>query len=49
MATAPTTGGGVGAILAAGERDYLVRNSGEQVSPLSSFPLSHPASLRFRD
>ncbi|KAM0853089.1 hypothetical protein ACQ4PT_051328 [Festuca glaucescens] len=31
MAAAPTTGGGVGTILAAGERDYLVRNSGEQV------------------
>jgi nucleoredoxin len=33
MAAAPTTGGGVGPILAAGERDYLVRNSGEQVCP----------------
>nr|CAB3495662.1 unnamed protein product [Digitaria exilis] len=26
-----TTGGGIGAILAAGDRDFLVRNSGEQV------------------
>ncbi|VAH36746.1 unnamed protein product [Triticum turgidum subsp. durum] len=31
MAASPTPGGGLGAILAAGDRDYLVRNSGEQV------------------
>ena len=36
--TEPTTnggsaGGGIGAILAAGDRDFLVRNSGEQVKP----------------
>ncbi|XP_044967845.1 probable nucleoredoxin 1-2 [Hordeum vulgare subsp. vulgare] len=32
MAASPTPGGGgIGAILAAGDRDYLVRNSGEQV------------------
>jgi len=31
----PTTNGGsgIGAILAAGDRDFLVRNSGEQVKP----------------
>nr|AHL29285.1 nucleoredoxin [Triticum aestivum] len=30
-ASSPTPGGGLGAILAAGDRDYLIRNSGEQV------------------
>jgi nucleoredoxin len=30
---ATTEGGGIGAILATGDRDFLVRNSGEQVSP----------------
>jgi hypothetical protein len=36
----PTTnGGGIGAILAAGDRDFLVRNSGEQVKPPPSLSL----------
>jgi hypothetical protein len=30
---ATTEGGGIGGILATGDRDFLVRNSGEKVSP----------------
>ncbi|KAG2540170.1 probable nucleoredoxin 1-1 [Panicum virgatum] len=48
--TEPTTnggsaGGGIGAILAAGDRDFLVRNSGEQVK-ISSIEAS-PVALYF--
>jgi nucleoredoxin len=44
---APTTNGGgdggIGAILTAGDRDFLVRNSGEQVRPSPrSWPFAFP-------
>jgi len=42
----PTTNGGsgIGAILAAGDRDFLVRNSGEQVKPPPVLCLCVPPS-----
>uniref|UniRef100_K4A7K4 protein-disulfide reductase n=1 Tax=Setaria italica TaxID=4555 RepID=K4A7K4_SETIT len=46
---APTTnggGGGIGTILAAGDRDFLVRNSGEQQVKISSIEAS-PVALYF--